>query len=115
MTKRFTISSESNQNIWDNEEHCYYSSIDAERLYELLNSLNDENEQLKQQITEWQKSTAYWSKQHSELEKSNERLLKMLDNVANYMQKENKYMPIDDFVEWWNGITTKGLDDGDVE
>ena len=73
-----------------------------------------ENEQLKQQVNEWQKSTAHWSKQHSELEKSHERLLKMLDNVANYMQKENKYMPIDDFVEWWNAIATKGLD-GDVE
>ena len=54
-------------------------------------------------------------KENKQLKQSNERLLKMLDNVANYMQKQNKYMPIDDFVEWWNGIATKGLDDGDVE
>lgn len=54
-------------------------------------------------------------KENKELKQSNERLLKMLDNVANYMQRDNKYMPIDDFVEWWNNIATKGLDDGDVE
>ena len=59
-------------------------------LVDELNKLSNENEQLKQ---------------------SNERLLKMLDNVANYMQKENKYMPIDDFVEWWNNIATEGLND----
>lgn len=53
--------------------------------------------------------------ENEELKQSNERLLKMLDNVANYMQRQNKYMPIDDFAEWWNGIATKGLDDGDVE
>lgn len=73
--KRFTISSESNQNIWDNEEKCYYSSIDAIRLCDLLNELNQEakdnehyhtvilklykaiskeNEQLKQQLREEQ-------------------------------------------------------------
>ena len=63
--KRFTISSESNQNIWDNEEHCYYSSIDAERLCKLLNELNEENEQLKQQLAhhtrmhEWFRNEAY--------------------------------------------------------
>ena len=39
----------------------------------------------------------------------NERLLKMLDNVANYMQKQNKNIPIEDFVEWWNNITTGGF------
>ena len=40
----------------------------------------------------------------------NQRLIKMLDNVANYMQKQHKDMPIDDFVEWWNNIATEGLE-----
>ena len=44
-----------------------------------------------------------------ELEEENQRLIKMLDNVANYMQKQYKDMPIDDFVEWWNNIATEGL------
>lgn len=43
------------------------------------------------------------------IKKENEQLKKMLDNVANYMQKQRKDMPIDDFVEWWNDIATEGL------
>ena len=53
--KRFTISSESNQNIWDNRGKCYYSSIDAERLCKLLNEFNEENEQLKSENEELKK------------------------------------------------------------
>lgn len=54
-----------------------------ERLEELLNDLNDDNK----------------------------RLIKMLDNVANYMQKQHKEVPIDDFVEWWNKIAIGGKDE----
>lgn len=43
------------------------------------------------------------------LYEENQRLIKMLDNVANYMQKQNKNIPIDDFVEWWNNMATEGL------
>lgn len=50
------------------------------------------------------------TKSRIELFKENERLIKMLDNVANYMQKQHKDMPLDDFVEWWNNIATEGLE-----
>lgn len=48
--KRFTISSDNNQNIYDREEKCYYSSIDAVKLCDLLNELSTENRQLKKQL-----------------------------------------------------------------
>ena len=47
--KRFTISSDNNQNIYDGEEKCYYSSIDALKLCDLLNELSTENRQLKKE------------------------------------------------------------------
>lgn len=57
--KRFHISSDNNQNIYDAMLKCYYSSIDAQKLCSVLNELNDENktlkdenEQLKQTIEE---------------------------------------------------------------
>ena len=53
-------------------------------------------------------------KKQGELEKENKKLIKMLDNVANYMQKEHKEIPLDDFVEWWNNIATKGISNGDI-
>jgi hypothetical protein len=40
--KRFKISFDNNQNIYDKEEKCYYSSIDAEKLCDLLNDLEQE-------------------------------------------------------------------------
>ena len=40
--KRFKISSDNNQNIYDKEEKCYYSSIDAKKLCDLLNDLEQE-------------------------------------------------------------------------
>lgn len=48
IEKRFAISSESNQNIYDTVLKCYYSSIDAMKLCDLLNELNDENKELKE-------------------------------------------------------------------
>ena len=118
--KRFYISSDSNQNIYDDILRCYYSSIDANKLCKLLNELNDkcefleiENEALEDGATKYAELYHQSLKENEQLKQSNERLLKMLDNIANYMQKQNKCMPIDDFVEWWNGIATKGLDDGE--
>ena len=43
--------------------------------------------------------------------RENERLVKMLDNVSNYVQREHREMLLDDFVEWWNNIATDGLED----
>ena len=39
----------------------------------------------------------------------NKKLINILDNVANNKQKQNKNIPIEDFVEWWNNITTGGF------
>lgn len=64
-------------------EHC------ADVIATAMNELIKENEQLKQ---------------------DNQRLIKMLDNVANYMQKEHREIPLDDFVEWWNKMATEGLE-----
>lgn len=50
------------------------------------------------------------SENNKRLKQDNQRLIKMLDNVANYMQKEHKEIPLDDFVEWWNKIATEGLE-----
>ena len=97
-------------------------ALETEEIVELLNELSDkcefleiENEALEDGATKYAELYHKSLKENEQLKQSNEKLLKMLDNVANYMQKQNKYMPIDDFVEWWNGIATKGLDDGDVE
>ena len=79
--KRFAISSESNQNIWDNEKKCYYSSIDAKQLCDLLNELTEENERLQKERNHFEKKkTQYlteWNTcriQNTELKKENERL-----------------------------------------
>lgn len=98
---------------------CDENPID---LVDLLNTQHEEIEQLKQVINDYGSSDVSscmntifrLAKENEQLKQSNKRLLKMLDNVANYMQKENKYMLVDDFVEWWNNIATKRLD-GDVE
>lgn len=50
--KRFYISSDSNQNIYDDILRCYYSSIDAKKLCKLLNELYEENKKLKFQNEE---------------------------------------------------------------
>ena len=44
--KRFTISCDNNQNIYDAEEKCYYSSIDAEKLCDLLNEQKETIQEL---------------------------------------------------------------------
>ena len=45
--KRFNISLDNNQNIYDAMLKCYYSSIDAQKLCSVLNELYDENQKLK--------------------------------------------------------------------
>lgn len=51
--KRFCISSDSNQNIYDTEEKYYYSSIDAMKLCALLNELYEENQNLHGKASTW--------------------------------------------------------------
>ena len=109
--KRFYISSDNNQNIYDTVLKCYYSSIDAQKLCCVLNELNDVNNHLKRSVKRQQSSNYECSKLIEEQQKENQRLIKMLDNVANFMKKQNKDVPLDDFVEWWNTIATEGLDD----
>ena len=48
--KRFAISLDNNQNIYDSEEKCYYSSIDAKKLCDLLNEQHEENKRLKSDL-----------------------------------------------------------------
>ena len=79
-----------------------YDKQDLERLCDSLNELNDENEQLKQEL----KIKCIVNKQYEE----NQRLIKMLDNAANYVQREHREIPLDDFVEWWNNMVTEGLE-----
>lgn len=90
-----------------NEDAMSYQTLCEQQLKKSEELLSECSHQQKQRIKLYIENI--------ELKQSNERLLKMLDNVANYMQKQNKYMSIPDFVEWWNGIATKGLDEGDVE
>lgn len=143
MTKRFTIKPSMIVDdvtvIIDNQKEYTFPVLDSTLNYMFCKVLNEQHEtieQLKQQMLNLEEDLGYFKakagsleegylqlqdreirlkEENEQLKQSNERLLKMLDNVANYMQRENKYMPIDDFVEWWNGIATKGLDDGDVE
>ena len=87
--------------VIDTEKKYGARVLNAEEVVDLLNEQHEENEQLKQEL----KTKCIVNKQYEE----NQRLIKMLDNVANYMQKEHRDMPIDDFVEWWNNIATEGL------
>ena len=61
------------------------------------------------QTQRFEKHNKDLTEKNEQLSEENKRLVKMLDNVANYMQKQNKNIPIDDFVEWWNNIATEGL------
>lgn len=81
---------------------------DSDKLIMKLNEFAEENKELKEeneQLEQGLKTKCIANKQYEE----NQRLIKMLDNVANYMQKQYKDMPIDDFVEWWNNIATEGV------
>lgn len=72
--KRFIISSESNQNIYDREEKCYYSSIDAERLCDLLNDLVQEAKDNEHYHTEVLRMFKAVSKENEKLSEENEQL-----------------------------------------
>ena len=105
--KRFTVE----PTIVDNTTGEQLGTFDyTERLCEVLNVLYDENNQLKNDLKIIQDSL--WTTEYiRKLEKENQRLIKMLDNVANFMQRQNRNTPLDVFVERWNKIATEGLDD----
>ena len=76
--------------------------------------LQDENEQLKSEKHLYavvEKRNGYLLDNLKKEEEQNERLIKMLDNAANYMQKQHRDMPVDEFVDHWNYIISEGLDD----
>ena len=73
---------------------------------EVVDRLNKQEETIQQ----LQKDSTILIHSNLEYRKENKKLIKMLDNVANYMQKQHKNIPIDDFVEWWNHMATEGLE-----
>ena len=79
-------------------------TLEAEEIVDLLNEQHETIQQL-------QKDSTILIHSNHEYRKENKKLIKMLDNVANYMQKEHREIPLNDFVEWWNNIATEGLDD----
>ena len=102
-------------------------SLSSQEVVDLLNSFNeqhqlmkevlqekiDENEQLKSELSEKDIQLDFLKDENQHMRNlvnEKERLVKMLDNVANYMQREHREMPLDDFVEWWNNIATEGLE-----
>lgn len=91
-----------------NATNKQYEKWEKEAL-EKINKLEKENEQLKKQRYDLYMDIAKLVKENEQLKQSNERLLKMLDNVANYIQKQYKDVSVDDFAEWWNNMATKGL------
>ena len=109
--KRFTltdnglIDDNQEQIVLDGGEDCYDLLDLLNTQHETITKLTDENEVLKQQL----QAKYIVNKQYEE----NQRLIKMLNNVANYMQKEHHDMPIPDFVDWWNAIATEGVDMND--
>lgn len=112
--KRFT------HKKWYNERQLFdgdqpFAIVDvyfqAEKICDKLNEQEETIQSLEGQLQTYDEGCHEIYKDKRKLEKENNRLVKMLDNLSNYMQKQNRDMPIDDFVEWWNNIATEGLDD----
>ena len=107
--KRFT-EIVSTQKVIDNQTGKEYNCLIDDDLLKLLNELHEGNEQLKQENNLKGDFREFITKDIQKTKEENQRLIKMLDNVANYMQKQHKDMAIDEFVEWWNNIATGGLE-----
>jgi hypothetical protein len=86
------------------EKRYYIKKSDSE--YPVFDRLNDNNCVA---VCDVERISQITCNELNALHEENQRLIKMLDNVANYMQKQHKDVPIDDFVEWWNNIATEGL------
>ena len=75
-----------------------------------IDKLKGENKKLNALCVEYGFEMGRLEEENEQLKQDNQRLIKMLDNVANYMQKEHKEIPLDDFAEWWNKMATEGLE-----
>ena len=121
--KRFTIKKSGKGLFYSDGDYSIDNTIQfvIETVESKLNQLNDENNELKSRVcdchiflsskTMVENCNEELRKENEQLKQDNQRLIKMLDNVANYMQKEHREIPLDDFVEWWNKMATEGLND----
>ena len=88
--------------ISDSEKYRKLSIQFDNRNKELVSEnalLEKENEQLKQSVSEWQKSSAYWSKTHSELEKENEQLKQEVDYSKQVASQYSNELNVNDFIK----------------
>lgn len=90
--------------LWKEEVVCLLNEQE-----ERIKELEEENGSLKKENKLKEDFRSFINEDIVQIKEENQRLIKMLDNVANYMQKQHKDTPIDDFVEWWNNIATEGL------
>lgn len=106
--KRFTIEGIDEEicQIYD-DGNC----IGTDEVCDLLNEQNETITRIKNQVDYLDKVILTERSQIVKLQRENERLVKMLDNVSNHVQREHREMQLDDFVEWWNNIVTDGLED----
>lgn len=136
MTKRFEFKFNDGEYVYfyiiDNETGKEYEYLIDDELLKFLNELSEENEQIRIILSEYMQQIDKLAiengklkgqlkienypdflnslvEKNKQLSEENKRLINILDNVANYMQKQNKNIPIEDFVEWWNNITTGGF------
>ena len=132
MTKRFEFKFNDGEYVYfyiiDNETGKEYEYLIDDELLKFLNELSEENEQIRIILSEYMQQIDKLAIENGKLKgqlkienypdflnslvEKNKQLSeenKILDNVANYMQKQNKNIPIEDFVEWWNNITTGGF------
>lgn len=78
--------------IDDNVENkTYYLNEDVDRIVDLLNSLVEENEQLKQEIKQYWKCRDKWKQEAKELKKENEQLRQQLQSVKIYCKVREMY------------------------
>ena len=91
MTKRFTISNHCR--IKDETQIGFFNianNIDAKRVCDLLNELNDENKQLKFELKECMEHKLFsrreLEKENEQLKQSNERIVKDIDLALGFIK-----------------------------
>ena len=105
MTERFdyTHYDDGTESIYDRKKDKYYFDSEFCKLDEVLNELSDENEQLKQEITDCktyngilyanhQKSDRMLVNEIKELEKENEQLKKKLESKERLIKSYEQYL-----------------------
>lgn len=95
--------------ITDKQNH---EPINTVQMVDLLNEFNDENAKLNVKNDNLIFLSAHIQAKNDKLTEENKRLIKMLDNVSDYLQKYvYKDISIPDFVEWWNNMVIEGIDE----